>query len=202
MNLLSQNKGFLLHASGVVWEGKGLCFSGLSGAGKSTLAVALERELFNRGMQAYVLDVDNLRYGLNANLGFSEEDRSENIRRVAEVTKLFANAGFIVITALISPYRSDRARVREIMKEGQIRFFEIYADCPIEICEERDPKKLYAKARAGGIKDFTGISAPYEPPENPQLTVHTAQQSLSESVTFILDYLLQTEGIAVMGYEI
>jgi bifunctional enzyme CysN/CysC len=184
------------HYGTVVW------FTGLSGSGKSTLAVALERELFNRGMNAYVLDGDNLRYGLNANLGFSPEDRSENIRRAAEVAKLFADAGFIVITSLISPYRSDRARAREIMTEGQIPFLEVHIDCPLEVCEQRDPKKLYAKARSGELKEFTGISAPYEAPAKPELTIHTAQQTPSESIATILDFLLQNAGIAQTSYEI
>lgn len=184
------------HYGAVVW------LTGLSGSGKSTLATALERELFNRGMQVRVLDGDNLRYGLNANLGFSPEDRSENIRRAAETAKLFADAGFIVITSLISPYRADRARVRTIMAEGQIRFYEVYIDCPLEVCEKRDPKNLYAKARTGEIKEFTGISAPYESPEKPALTIHTAQQSPAESVATILDFLLQTEAIATTSYEI
>ncbi len=184
------------HYGAVIW------LTGLSGSGKSTIATSLERELFNRGMQAYVLDGDNLRYGLNANLGFSPEDRSENIRRAAEVAKLFADAGFIVITSLISPFRSDRARAREIMTEGQVRFYEIHIDCPLETCEKRDPKKLYAKARAGEIKGFTGISSPYEVPEKPDLVLHTAQETASESVAGILDYLLQTARISDTDYEI
>jgi bifunctional enzyme CysN/CysC len=184
------------HQGAVVW------LTGLSGAGKSTIAVALERELFNRGMQAYVLDGDNLRYGLNANLGFSKEDRSENIRRAAEVAKLFADAGFVVITSLISPYRADRARVREIMVEGQIPFFEMFINCPLEVCEQRDPKNLYSKARSGEIKEFTGISSPYEPPEKPELTLQTSKQTPQESVAVIIDYLLQTSGIIAQGYDI
>ncbi len=184
------------HAGAVVW------LTGLSGSGKSTLAVALERELFNRGMQTCVLDGDNLRYGLNANLGFSPEDRSENIRRAAEVAKLFASNGFIVITSLISPYRTDRARVREIMREGQMRFFEIHVECPLEVCEQRDPKKLYARARAGEIKNFTGITSAYEPPEKPEFAVHTDRQNASESLTSVLDFLLRTAGLAESGYEI
>ncbi len=184
------------HCGAVVW------LTGLSGSGKSTLAVALERDLFNRGMQIFILDGDNLRYGLNRNLGFSPSDRSENIHRAAEVAKLFADAGFIVITSLISPYRADRARVREIMREGQIRFFEIHVECPLEICERRDPKKLYARARTGEIKEFTGISSPYESPEKPEMIVHTAQQSVSESVAQVLDFLVHTAGIAETSYEI
>jgi bifunctional enzyme CysN/CysC len=184
------------HYGAVVW------FTGLSGSGKSTISVALERELFNRGMQAFVLDGDNLRYGLNANLGFSPEDRSENIRRVGEVAKLFCDAGMIAISAFISPYRSDRARVRKIMEEAQHKFVEIHVDCPLEVCEERDPKKLYAKARSGEIPEFTGISAPYEAPTNPELVIHTHQESVQESVTKILDHLLNAVGIAETSYEI
>jgi adenylylsulfate kinase len=177
------------HYGAVVW------FTGLSGSGKSTISVALERELFNRGMQAFVLDGDNLRYGLNANLGFSPEDRSENIRRVGEVAKLFCDAGMIAISAFISPYRSDRARVRKIMEEAQHKFVEIHVDCPLEVCE-------YAKARSGEIPEFTGISAPYEAPTNPELVIHTHQESVQESVTKILDHLLNAVGIAETSYEI
>jgi adenylyl-sulfate kinase len=184
------------HYGAVIW------FTGLSGAGKSTIAHNLERELFDRNMQVYVLDGDNLRYGLNANLGFGKDDRSENIRRAAEVAKLFADAGVIVITSLISPYKADRARVREIMAEGQVRFYEVFIDCPINVCEQRDPKKLYAKARAGEIKEFTGVSAPYEAPDKPELTVTTDKQTPAESATVILDYLLHTAGITETDYEI
>ena len=184
------------HGGGVLW------FTGLSGAGKSTLAIALERELFNRGMQVYRLDGDNLRYGLNANLGFSPEDRSENIRRAAEAAKLLADAGFIVIASFISPYRIDRHRAREIMKEAQVPFFEIYVNCPLEVCEQRDTKQLYTKARAGEIKDFTGVSAPYEPPEKSELTVCTDQRTPAESVAEILDFILTSSGLVDTDYEI
>lgn len=184
------------HYGAVVW------LTGLSGSGKSTIAIALERELFNRDMQVYRLDGDNLRYGLNANLGFSPEDRAENIRRVAEVARLFADAGLIVIASLISPFRADRQRVREIMAEAQIPFFEIYAECPLEVCEQRDPKKLYSKARTGEIKEFTGISSPYEPPEKPELIVRTSQQTPGESVAMILDHLLVSARLAETDYEI
>ncbi|MDX1581756.1 MAG: adenylyl-sulfate kinase, partial [Alphaproteobacteria bacterium] len=146
------------HLGGVLW------FTGLSGAGKSTLAIEVERRLFDKGYQTYVLDGDNVRHGLNANLGFSPEDRAENIRRVGEVSALFARAGMLSITSFISPYRSDRDRAREAAGEG---FHEIYIHADLETCEERDPKGLYKKARAGEIKDFTGISAPYEPPSSP-----------------------------------
>lgn len=184
------------HYGAVVW------FTGLSGSGKSTIARALERELFNRGMHTYVLDGDNLRFGLSANLGFSAGDRAENIRRAAEVAKIMSDAGMIVITSLISPFRTDRARVREIMAESQVRFFEVYVECPLEICEQRDPKKIYAKARSGEIKDFTGVSSPYEAPEKPEFTVHTHKENEQESVASLLDYLVQMGGIAATSYEI
>ncbi|MCC7517979.1 MAG: adenylyl-sulfate kinase [Verrucomicrobiae bacterium] len=184
------------HQGAVVW------LTGLSGSGKSTLAAILERELFNRGIQAYRLDGDNLRYGLSADLGFSPEDRSENIRRAAEAGRLLADAGLVAISSLISPDRADRARVREIMKEGQVRFFEVYVCCPLEVCESRDPKKLYARARAGEIREFTGISAPYEAPEHPEITVRTDQQTPEESAASILDYLIQTGRLASVSYDI
>ena len=171
------------HRGAVVW------LTGLSGAGKSTIARALERELFNQGFHPYVLDGDNMRHGLNANLGFSPEDRVENIRRVAEVAKLMGDAGQAVITAFISPYRADRVRAREIALEGGVEFIEVFIDTPLEVCEQRDPKHLYRKARAGQLPEFTGIDAPYEAPENPELVVHTHKQTLNESVTQVLDFL-------------
>jgi bifunctional enzyme CysN/CysC len=172
------------HRGAVVW------FTGLSGAGKSTIAQALERELFNRGMHTYVLDGDNIRHGLNSNLGFSPEDRVENIRRVSEVAKLIANAGAVAITAFISPYQMDRRRAREIALEGNAEFIEVFIDAPLEVCEARDPKHLYKKARAGEIKEFTGIDAPYEPPEDPEIIVHTDKQTVDESLASILERLL------------
>ena len=172
------------HRGAVVW------FTGLSGAGKSTIAQALERELFARGMQTYVLDGDNIRHGLNSNLGFSPEDRVENIRRVSEVAKLMADSGVIAITAFISPYRMDRRRAREIALEGNAEFVQVFVDAPLEVCETRDPKDLYKKARAGKIRDFTGIDAPYEPPEDAEIVVQTAQQTVDESVATILEQLL------------
>lgn len=172
------------HRGAVVW------FTGLSGAGKSTLAQALERDLFHRGMHTYVLDGDNIRHGLNSNLGFAPEDRVENIRRVSEVAKLMADAGAVVITAFISPYRMDRRRAREIALEGNAEFIEVFVDAPLEICEARDPKNLYKKARAGEIREFTGIDAPYEAPEDPEIVVHTDQQTVDESVATILEQLL------------
>ncbi len=155
------------HQSFTVW------FTGLSGSGKSTLAFAVEEALVSRGVAAYVLDGDNIRFGLNRDLGFSPEDRTENIRRIGEVCRLFEDSGMVVLTAFISPYRADRRQVRELHPEG--RFIEVFVDTPLEVCEERDVKGLYAKARAGEIPEFSGISAPYEPPVEPELTVDTTQ---------------------------
>jgi bifunctional enzyme CysN/CysC len=169
------------HKGAVVW------LTGLSGAGKSTLATELERELFALGVHTYVLDGDNVRHGLSANLGFSPEDRTENIRRVGEVAKLFADAGVLVITAFISPYRDDRRLVRSLLPPGD--FIEVHVKAPLEVCEARDTKGLYKKARAGEIPNFTGISAPYEPPESPEIIVETDKLTVAESVTKILDYL-------------
>lgn len=171
------------HRGAVIW------LTGLSGSGKSTMSRALERELFNLGHHVYVLDGDNVRHGLNSNLGFSPEDREENIRRVAEVAKLMADAGLICITAFISPYRADRRRAREIALESGAEFIEVFVDAPVEVCEQRDPKGLYKKARAGEIKGFTGIDAPYETPENPEITVHTDRETEAESLTRLIDYL-------------
>jgi bifunctional enzyme CysN/CysC len=172
------------HRGAVVW------LTGLSGAGKSTIAQALERELFHRAMHTYVLDGDNIRHGLNSNLGFSPEDRVENIRRVSEVARLMADAGAVVITAFISPYRMDRRRAREIALEGNAEFIEVFVDAPLEVCETRDPKSLYKKARAGEIRDFTGIGAPYEAPEDPEIVVRTDEQTVDESVAIVLEQLL------------
>jgi bifunctional enzyme CysN/CysC len=172
------------HRGAVVW------FTGLSGAGKSTIAQALERELFTRGINTYVLDGDNIRHGLNSNLGFSPEDRVENIRRVSEVAKLMADSGVVAVTAFISPYRMDRRRAREIALEGNAEFIEVFVDAPLEVCEARDPKNLYKKARAGEIREFTGIDAPYEPPEDAEIVVHTDKQTVDESVATILEQLL------------
>ncbi len=172
------------HRGAVIW------LTGLSGAGKSTIAQSLERDLFQRGMHTYVLDGDNIRHGLNSNLGFSPDDRVENIRRVSEVAKLMADAGTVVITAFISPYRMDRSRAREIALEGNAEFIEVFVDAPLAVCEERDPKNLYKKARAGQIREFTGIDAPYEAPNDPEIVVHTDRQSVDESVATILEQLL------------
>ena len=172
------------HRGAVIW------FTGLSGAGKSTIAQALERDLFRRGIHTYVLDGDNVRHGLNSNLGFSPEDRFENIRRVSEVAKLMADSGVVVVTAFISPYRMDRRRAREIALEGNAEFIEVFVDAPLAVCEERDPKHLYKRARAGEIRDFTGIDAPYEPPEGAEIVVHTDRQTVEESIGTILEQLL------------
>jgi bifunctional enzyme CysN/CysC len=172
------------HRGAVVW------LTGLSGAGKSTIARALEKELFRLSMHTYVLDGDNLRHGLNANLGFAPEDRAENIRRVGEVAKLMADAGTVVITSFISPYREDRARARAIALQAAAEFVEIFVDAPLAVCEQRDPKGLYQKARAGRLKGFTGIDAPYEAPEDPEIAVRTHEQTAEESVDQILAELL------------
>jgi len=165
--------------------------TGLSGSGKSTLAVAAERLLVSRGRLAYVLDGDNIRHGLNKNLGFGPADRSENIRRIGEVAKLFTDAGLIVFTSFISPYRSDRDSVRALLAEGD--FIEVYVDASVETCEGRDVKGLYKKARAGEIKEFTGISAPYEAPLRPELVLDTNRQTVDESVDAIVRHL-QSKG--------
>ena len=172
------------HRGAVVW------LTGLSGAGKSTIARALEKELFRLSMHTYVLDGDNLRHGLNANLGFAPEDRAENIRRVSEVAKLMADAGTVVITSFISPYRADRTRARAIALQAGAEFVEIFVDAPLAVCEQRDPKGLYQKARAGKLKGFTGIDAPYEPPDDPEIAVRTHEQTAEESVDQILAGLL------------
>ncbi|UDI77369.1 adenylyl-sulfate kinase [Staphylococcus taiwanensis] len=169
------------HKSTVIW------FTGLSGSGKSTVSVALEKALFEQGKHVYRLDGDNVRHGLNKNLGFSPEDRKENIRRIGEVSKLLVDAGTIAVTAFISPYRADRDDVRDILEEGE--FIEVYTECSVEECEKRDPKGLYEKARSGEIKEFTGISAPYEAPNHPEITINTEQQTVEASVEQILNYL-------------
>ena len=174
------------HKACTVW------LTGLSGSGKSTIAVDLEKRLWERGVRAYILDGDNIRHGLNKNLGFSPADRTENIRRIGEVAKLFTEAGVVALTAFISPYRADRDQVRALMAAGD--FVEVHVDCPVEVCEQRDVKGLYKKARAGEIKEFTGISAPYEAPTKPELTINTAGQSVEASANQILAYL-EKQGI-------
>jgi len=163
-------------------RGVTLWMTGLSASGKSTIAVALEKVLLARGKHAYRLDGDNIRFGLNKNLGFSAEDRAENIRRIGEVAKLFSDAGMITIASFISPYRRDRELVRRLHEEAKLAFFEVYVDCPIEEAEKRDPKGLYKKARAGEMKGLTGIDDPYEAPERPELALRTDKLSIAESV--------------------
>ena len=175
-------------------KGATVWFTGLSGSGKSTIAVALEQVLFQRGHVAYRLDGDNVRMGLNKNLGFSAEDRAENIRRIGEVCKLFADGCVITLSSFISPYREDRDLARQLHVEGDIDFIECFVDCPLDVAEDRDPKGLYKKARAGEIKGFTGIDDPYEAPEKAELHIRTDQLSLEESVKAVLD-CLQERGL-------
>ena len=170
-------------------RGSTVWLTGLSGSGKSTLAVALEKALLADGRVAYRLDGDNVRHGLNKNLGFSAEDRAENIRRIGEVAKLFADAGVIGITSFISPYRQDRDNVRALHEDAGMPFIEIHVDCPLDVAEGRDPKGLYKKARAGEIKGFTGIDDPYEAPESPELTIRTDESGVEDGVERILETL-------------
>lgn len=163
-----------------------LWLTGLSGSGKSTIADRVEQVLHEQGYKTYLLDGDNVRHGLNNNIDFSDTGRKENIRRIGEVAKLFLDAGIIVISAFISPFREDRETVRNLLKEGE--FIEIHVDCPLEICEQRDVKGLYAKARRGEIPNFTGISSPFEVPTHPEITVHTDLEKLDDSVNKILSY--------------
>ena len=174
--------------------GATLWFTGLSGSGKSTIAVALEQALYERGVLTYRLDGDNIRLGINRNLGFSAEDRSENIRRVGEVSKLFVDGGVIVLSSFISPYLIDRQIVRELHEADNMPFIEVFVDCSLEAAEERDPKGLYKKARSGEIKNFTGIDDPYEAPSAPEVHLRTDQQSLEEEVEHLLD-LLEKQGL-------
>lgn len=164
-----------------------LWFTGLSGSGKSTIANAVEAKLYEMGKHTYLLDGDNIRHGLNRDLGFSEKDRIENIRRIGEVAKLFVDSGLIVLTAFISPFQKDRDLVRKMVEESE--FIEIYVDTPLEICEQRDPKGLYKKARAGEIPNFTGISSPYEPPKNPEIHLKNDKMSIEECVEKVIEYL-------------
>ena len=174
-------------------KGVTLWFTGLSGSGKSTVAVALEHELIRRGRICYRLDGDNIRLGINKNLGFSAEDRTENIRRIGEIAKLFVDTGVIALTSFISPYRADRATARALHEDAGMTFIEVYVDCPLEEAERRDPKGLYKKARAGEIKNFTGISDPYEAPEKPDLVLKTAEMTLADEVQALLT-LLEARG--------
>ena len=168
-------------------KGVTIWLTGLSGSGKSTIAVELEHALLDNNHQAYILDGDNIRHGLNKNLGFSPEDRSENIRRIGEVARLFTDANIITVTAFISPYKADRDEARALQKDGD--FVEVYVKCSIEECEKRDTKGLYKKARAGEIKEFTGISAPYEEPDKAELTIDTTELSVEDSTRAIIGYL-------------
>jgi adenylylsulfate kinase len=170
-------------------KGATLWMTGLSASGKSTIAVALEKVLLARGKHAYRLDGDNIRFGLNRNLGFSAEDRAENIRRIGEVAKLFSDAGMITITSFISPYRRDRDLVRELHEDVKLPFLEVYVDCPIDEAEKRDPKGLYRKARAGELKGFTGIDDPYEAPDRPELVLRSDRLSVADSVAALLGVL-------------
>jgi len=174
-------EGFLRQKGIVIW------LTGLSGSGKSTLALSLEKRLFMEGKLSFVLDGDNIRHGLNKNLGFSPEDREENIRRIGEVAKLFSDCGIITMTAFISPYLKDRDRARELLKKGE--FVEVFLKVPLETAEERDPKGLYKKARAGEIQEFTGISAPYEEPLDPEIIIDTSEKNIQESTDIIYNYL-------------
>ncbi|WP_312470915.1 adenylyl-sulfate kinase [Neobacillus sp.] len=169
------------HGSSVLW------FTGLSGSGKSTIANAVSNELHRQGIHEYVLDGDNIRHGLNRDLGFSDQDRTENIRRIGEVAKLFVDSGTVVTTAFISPFRSDRDQVRALFERGE--FIEVFVDCPLEECERRDPKQLYAKAHSGEIKEFTGINSPYEAPERPEITIRSDLLTVKDAVEQILKYL-------------
>ena len=185
---LNQHRGF------TIW------FTGLSASGKSTLAVATEEELYEYGCRTYILDGDNIRHGLNKNLGFSPEDREENIRRIGEVAKLFRDCGIINLTAFISPYVRDRRLARDLGSDDE--FIEVFVDCPLEICEQRDPKGVYKQAREGTIKEFTGISAPYEKPENPEIHLHTDKMTVNECVDLIMDFLISNHFIGPRKKEI
>jgi len=175
-------------------KGATVWMTGLSGSGKSTVAVALEQVLLQRGKHAYRLDGDNVRMGLNKNLGFSAQDRTENIRRIGEVAKLFSDAGIITIASFISPYINDRDAVRKLHADAKLPFLEVFVDCPLEEAEKRDPKGLYKKARAGEIKGFTGIDDPFEAPTKPELVLRTDQLAVAQSVQTLLD-LFETHGL-------
>lgn len=178
------------HRGAVLW------FTGLSACGKSTVANTVDHMLHSRGIRSYVLDGDNVRHGLNKNLGFSAEDRAENIRRIGEVAKLFADAGVLTLTAFISPYKADRDAVRELLDDGE--FIEVYVNASLETCEKRDPKGLYKKARAGEIKGFTGIDDPYEAPESPELTLDADNKSIDDLAGEVVSYL-ESKGYLALG---
>ncbi len=190
-SITKQDREKLLKQKGVV-----IWFTGLPSSGKSTLANAVEKKLFEHGHLSLVLDGDNIRHGLNKNLGFSPEDREENIRRIGEVAKLFADAGLIAMTSFISPYRKDRDKARDLMKDGE--FIEVFVKVPLEVAEQRDPKGLYKKARAGEIKEFTGISAPYEEPLNPEIVMDTSKLDVIQCRDIVINKL-EEEGIITKG---
>lgn len=177
------------HKSMVLW------FTGLSGSGKSTLCVAIEKKLHEYGMSTYILDGDNVRHGINKNLGFSPEDRTENIRRIGEISKLFVDAGIITLAAFISPYREDRNNVRKLFASNE--FIEVYVKCSVKECERRDPKGLYEKARSGEIKNFTGINAPYEEPIDPEIIIENENQTVETSVDQVINYLVENKFINI-----
>jgi adenylyl-sulfate kinase len=184
------------HRGAVLW------FTGLSGSGKSTIAMALERELFRQGRQVVVLDGDNIRLGLNADLGFSDADRKENLRRVAQVARLFASAGHIAIVAFISPFQADRERARAILAEEiDLPFSEIYVSTPISVCEARDPKRLYARARAGEIPSFTGVSSPFEIPDRPDVAIDTTTIGVEDAVGLLIAHLEPRIALAHVGLD-
>jgi adenylyl-sulfate kinase len=182
----AQREALLKQRAKLIW------FTGLSGSGKSTLSVQLEAVLHSKGYLTYLLDGDNIRSGLNKDLSFTDEGRVENIRRIGEVSKLFVDAGFVVLSAFISPFRADRDMVRTIV--GPENHIEVFVDCPLKVCEQRDTKGLYKKARAGQIRNFTGIDSPYEPPEHPDIVIRTAEQSVDDSVKALLDFVLPRIG--------
>ncbi len=187
------DRGKLLNQKGAtIW------FTGLSGSGKSTVAVALESALFARGHLCYRLDGDNIRLGINKNLGFSEEDRTENIRRIGEIGKLFVDTGVIALSSFVSPYRGDRDAVRELHKASGMDFIEVYVNVPLDVAESRDPKGLYKKARAGEIKNFTGIDDPYEAPESPEIVLNSHEMSLEEEVDVLIK-ALEARGIIAVA---
>ncbi len=179
-------------------KGATIWLTGLSGSGKSTIAIALEKALHSMGKLSYRLDGDNVRLGINKNLGFSEEDRKENIRRIGEIAKLFGDAGIISLSSFISPYQSDRDQVRVLHEAAKLPFVEVFVDCALSVAEERDPKGLYKKARAGEIKNFTGIDDPYEAPENPEIHLRSDEMTLQEEVTIVIDYLMMHD---IIGKE-
>jgi adenylylsulfate kinase len=171
-------------------RGATIWFTGLSGSGKSTVAVALEKALHSLGKLSYRLDGDNVRLGINKNLGFSEDDRKENIRRIGEIAKLFGDSGSIALSSFISPYKGDRDEVRALHQAADLPFVEVFVDCALSVAEDRDPKGLYKKARAGEIKNFTGIDDPYEAPQNPEIHLRTDEMTLQEEVSIVIDYLM------------